>query len=516
MIDEYRREYADFNRDLTREFYLFNSGRKDNYDIGSIYDRYGDLFSPDAIDRLTDEFNRIPPHFETSRKELKHLLAFAINYQLDAAAKDLTEQISRYESSATTQWNGNTITFQDAAVLLATEPDSTLRRKLYDWRLSVIAASNDLRAERITKLHEAARNITVIESAADPQRSNEEEPAVRNRYGGYTAVYEALYETNYSGLAAQAETFLTETDNVFELRLREAVARELRMSLEQATRPDGIYFVHLSRYDDVFAANNIMRVYNATMEALGISPAAQTNIKIDAEDRPKKNPRAFCAPVLIPEEIHLVYRPFGGQSDYLALLHEAGHSQHYAWTSASLTPEFRYTGDPALTETYAFLFNHLASDETWLSDVLGLRDSRDLIVSTLLTRLLTARRYAGKLIYELKLHSTSDFSAAAGSYSELQTRGMKFATGETEFLFDLDDSFYSAAYLKAWAFEVMLRDYLKRRFSSRWWASKRAGNFLKEIWETGEQYTAEEMAIQIGVGPISFDLLIDEFKSVLR
>ena len=85
-----------------------------------------------------------------------------------------------------------------------------------------------------------------------------------------------------------------------------------------------------------------------------------------------------------------------------------------------------------------------------------------------------------------------------------------------QFLFDLDDGFYSASYLRAWAFEVSLREYLKTKFGSQWWASKRAGDFLKEIWETGDRYTADEMASQIGVGPISFELLIEEFNTILR
>ena len=76
--------------------------------------------------------------------------------------------------------------------------------------------------------------------------------------------------------------------------------------------------------------------------------------------------------------------------------------------------------------------------------------------------------------------------------------------------------FYSASYVRAWAFEVMLREHLKTRFGPQWWTSRRAGDFLKEIWETGDRYTADEMAAQIGIGPISFDLLIEEFNQALK
>jgi hypothetical protein len=143
--------------------------------------------------------------------------------------------------------------------------------------------------------------------------------------------------------------------------------------------------------------------------------------------------------------------------------------------------------------------------------MLGIHANQDLLKSMLLARLVTVRRYAAKLIYECELHRSCDLSTAPDLYSELQTSSTKFKTEKTEFLYDLDDSFYSASYLRAWAFESLLRDYLKSRFGSAWWSNRRAGSFLREIWETGDRYTADEMAGQIGIGPITFEPLSDEF-----
>src|SRR5262249_3371499 len=136
--------------------------------------------------------------------------------------------------------------------------------------------------------------------------------------------------------------------------------------------------------------------------------------------------------------------------------------------------------------------------------------------SVMLARLVTVRRYAAKLIYELKLHDGADLSSAAEVYAELQTAATGFKTQQTDFLYDLDDGFYSAGYLRAWAFEVALRDHLKSRYGARWWASVKAGSLLKELWETGDFYNADEMASQLGLGPISFEMLIDEFNRSLK
>ena len=39
--------------------------------------------------------------------------------------------------------------------------------------------------------------------------------------------------------------------------------------------------------------------------------------------------------------------------------------------------------------------------------------------------------------------------------------------------------------------------------------------FLKEIWE-GDRYSADEVAARIGIGPIRFDPLNDEFNAALK
>ena len=58
----------------------------------------------------------------------------------------------------------------------------------------------------------------------------------------------------------------------------------------------------------------------------GRSPASCST----SSTRPKKSPRAFCAPVRVPGEVYLVLSPVGGRDDFSVLFHEAGHAEHYA------------------------------------------------------------------------------------------------------------------------------------------------------------------------------------------
>jgi hypothetical protein len=78
------------------------------------------------------------------------------------------------------------------------------------------------------------------------------------------------------------------------------------------------------------------------------------------------------------------------------------------------------------------------------------------------------------------------------------------------YLMDVDDGFYSAAYLRAWAFEAGLREHLKTRYGSRWWTSRKAGDDLIDLWSTSSRYTVEELASLIGFGDLNFDLLAEQ------
>ena len=495
MLEEYRREYAEFNAQWMREYYLVLSGQKNELELTRIYERYSDLFTKESLTRLQQLFDEASPNFETNRASINRLLNFATDQFLENAAKVLTEEISRYESQSIIQWQGEEITFQDSFVAMRTESDHQSRRELYKKRLELIEGSNDFRAERLTKLHDAARSLG---------------------FENYALMYEQLRHKDYLALAAEAEKLLSQTETIYVTNLDTALRRDLNIKIEEAERSDAMYFLNLSGYDEKFPASELLRVYRETMQGLGINVDQQHNIVVDSEPRPRKSARAFCAPIVIPDEVKLVIRPIGGQSDFQAMLHEAGHAQHYAWTASALQPEFKYTGDYALTETYAFLFNHLPVEKNWLSSMLKFTDNHEFIRSATLTRLQIVRRYAAKLIYERTLHASDTLYTNAALYAKLQTSATRFQTGETEFLTDLDDGFYSANYLRAWAFEVALRDYLKTKFAKAWWTSRRAGNFLKEIWNTGDRYDADEMAAQIGIGPINFDLLIEELNRELK
>ncbi|HJQ27666.1 MAG TPA: hypothetical protein VKA60_27530 [Blastocatellia bacterium] len=495
MLDAYRRDYAEFNAAVMREHYRFGSGQKATLDLAPVYERFGDLFTRDAIRKLQQQLDDTSEHFETERTAHSHLLRFAIEQFLEDAAKELTEEISAAEAATTIEFAGRTLTFQETTVAVAAEHERAVRRALDRKRLAAIAAINDLRAGRLLKLHEAARSLG---------------------YEDYTSLFEQVRRLDYTAIERAAGRLLARTEPLYVARLNEALQRHLGLGVEEAERSDYLHMVRLRRFDERFPAARLMNVYRETMAGLGINVDVQRNVEIDSAVRPHKMTRACCIPILVPDEVKLIIRPAGGQADYKSLLHEGGHAQHYAWTAASLRPEFKYTGDYALTESYAFLFHRLLADRVWLTEMLGFADSRDFIRAFVLVELMMVRRTVTKLGYERRLHASDDLSRAADNYAEALSQATHFKTSKTEYLSDTDEAFYVANYVRAAALSLQLREHLQSRFGVRWWASQQAGNFLKEIWETGDRYSADEMAAQIGIGPVDFDPLIDEFNQALK
>ena len=264
----------------------------------------------------------------------------------------------------------------------------------------------------------------------------------------------------------------------------------------------------------MFPESSLLESFDATIRGLGLDLGPQSGVVLDVEHRPRKSPRAFCAPVRVPAEVYLVLSPVGGRDDFSVLFHEAGHAEHYANVDAGLPFEFRYLGDNAITECFAFLFQGLIEDPEWLARRLGIADAEEIAGYARAYRLLYLRRYCGKLSYELELHGDADgdqpWDSLASRYSELLGSALGIDWPSQTFLADVDPGFYSACYLRAWALETHLRRYLRGRFGPLWFESPAAGEELRGLWREGQRLTPDELLEQLTGERLEFGVLADD------
>jgi hypothetical protein len=498
MLSEYRQRFGEFHTEIHREDYLFRSGQKPGSEIARIRSEYSDLFKSSAIAELRAKLEETSEQWETERTSLKRLIAFAVEGSLQSRARQVSDEIEDYEANALIDWRERKVPFRASASLLAVESDSARRRELFARRAGVIEAVQDLRAERLEKLRDGARELG---------------------YENRLAMLGELRGLDYVRLAELARGVLSKTESGYVNELAGLIPREsgvsMPVSLDDATQADLGFLRRFPRFDHFFPRERMLGVYRELFAALGFNSEKQSNLAIDSGLRQAKQSQAFCSPIRVPDEIRLSVNLTGGQANYCELLREAGHAQLYAWTSSNIYPEFRLGGDLAVVEAWGLLFESLIADERWLMTTSGFVENMEFRRALAVFRLLRLRQRAALLDYEAAFH-TGHSGGAGTSYAELMTDAARVRFDGTERLRSLDDAFHSADFLRASAFESQMREYLKTHFGLRWWASHKAGETLIDIWNTGRRYTVEELASMIGLGALDFDWLASELSGSLE
>src|SRR5205085_6369459 len=204
--------------------------------------------------------------------------------------------------------------------------------------------------------------------------------------------------------------------------------RVLGMQPSEVIRGDAAALFRARDFDAFFRPDRMESSISRQVREMGIDPLAHGRITLDTGEREGKRSRAFCSPVRVPDEVYLVLRPHGGQTDWMTFLHELGHALHFAYMRPDLAFEYRWLGDNSITEGYAMLFDHRMKNAAWLKRYTELNAARlpSFIRSTGFEELQFMRRYCAKLIYEVELYGGARWDSLPDRYVELLTGATTF------------------------------------------------------------------------------------------
>ena len=476
-LDEYRAEAEAFYVEIEHEYVLHLSGRKESFELEPIYSRHAGLFSREAADRLRDA------------GAPRELVRFAVEGLFGQATKREAEELARLEATSRITVGGEEIGFREAVAAQANEPDPERREALERARLDLTERElNPLLLEAHERAAALARELG---------------------WGSTLAMVEELSGMDLRALGRQADAFLAATEDSYEPLVDPQLRDQLGFGFDRLRRADMAAFFRARGFDDGFPADRLIESLERTVAGLGVETG---RVLVDAERRPTKSPRAFCAAVRVPDEVHLVIAPIGGRDDYEALMHESGHAYHYSHVDRALPFEDRCLGDNSVTEGFAFLMQGLGADPDWLGDIVGLADPGPVLAFARASRLVFLRRYCAKLGYELELHADGRSPEEhAANYAERLGRAVRVDWPSATWLSDVDAFFYAARYLRAWAFETHLRGVLRERFGPRWYAEREAGGLLRSFWSRGQSSDADELLAeltgeQLDLGVLATDL----------
>ena len=478
-----------FQNELMAEFYSNYAGLKDDLSTVPIYDRYSHLFSAEAIETIAKAGENTPP--EEDLRWLRYLRTFSTMGYVDSAVKSLTDRANTWESKTTVAFEGEDVPYRMVPVKLRNEPDPDRRHRLFETKLVTMAELNTVLMERMARAHDLSTELG---------------------FKSYRDMCSSLKGINYRSFEETMEELLHRTERLYVDQMDALLLDKAGSALADTWSCDIPFVFKGEEYDKYFSKDRLVGAFYETLRAMGIEPESYRNITMDTEDREKKSPRAFCAPVRVPEDIKLVIRPMGGWKDYGAFFHEGGHAWHFGSTSRDLPAEYRYLGDNSVTETFAFLFDYLSADRLWLKRYLGIEDPGQFVRFALINKLMFLRRYASKLVYEMKLHQGRVSPELAEVYRMTLQKGLKFRHTDRHFLEDVDDGFYCAEYLRAWVFEGQLRAVLKEKFGEEWFLNDKTGSYLRELWAYGQKFSADELVQTVGYIELDIEPLVQEIE----
>jgi hypothetical protein len=496
-LEAYREAAEEFVSELTAEFYQHYAGLKEDFEIEAVYARHGRLFTRGAVEELREQAALASPAGDEWRQR-RMLVAFAVEGYLGQATKALDADLARREAELSIEFDGERIGYRESTVTQANEPDAGRRAQIEEARLTLTERElNPLHRESLERHHELAQELG---------------------YPSYRDMWATLQGVDFDALHRQTEAFRAATEASYGGILEPELQRTLGFGLDELRRSDLPRFFRATETDASFPADRLTESFLETARGLGIDVSTEAGVILDTERRPKKSPRAFCAPVHGPGEVYLVIAPIGGRDDFAALFHEGGHTAHFANVGPALPFEFRMLGDNAITEAYAFLFEHLIEDPEWLRRHLGVEDDGALAAYARANRLVYLRRYTAKFAYELELHGSSEnglgpdagLNGLADRYAELLSAAVRVEWPRQTFLADVDPGFYCAAYLRAWALETHLRGYLREQFGPVWFEDPEAGETLRSLWRDGQRLTPEEMLRELTGEKLDFTVMRGE------
>jgi hypothetical protein len=493
-LDALRQRGEAFLEEVSAEYHAAHAGHKVGAALQPIYEKHQDAYGDEAFAMALDLFKGSAPAegaaVSEERRSARLLVDWLLESRVGRELAPIEEREILWEGSAVVRTSdGTEEPYQRASITIANTRDGKERHALDDARAALVQAElAPIRQERLELEHEVVAKLGIAST--------------------YNATWEVLSGVSLAGLRAECEAFLRDTQAMWDDLLPFYVKKSLGMPLADVTRADLLALMRAPEYDVFFPAADMEAQVRRQVTEMGTSPDANGHVQYDTGDRPGKRARAFCAPVRIPDVVHLVLRPHGGQADWMTLLHELGHALHFGNMARDLPFEFRWLGDNSVTEGYAMLFDHRIKDAGWLARYTGLtkKEIPGFLHSQGFEELHFVRRYAAKLIYETELHGGGvSWSALPDLFVETLTKATGFRYQRADAFVDVDPRYYAARYLRAWQMQAVLDESLRERFNADWWRNPKAGPWMVgELFGWGQRELADEQSRRVAGKGLSF------------
>ena len=153
-LDAYREEADGFLAALDEEYYRHFAGLKDAFELGPIYERYSDLTTLDACDRLAAVAG------ESSGSGVRELWRFACEGYLGELTVTDDEELANLEAASSVEVDGEVIGYRMLKPAIGNEPGRGRRERLE-------LAREALARERFDPIYRRAAGLKLRQAGSD-------------------------------------------------------------------------------------------------------------------------------------------------------------------------------------------------------------------------------------------------------------------------------------------------------------------------------------------------------------
>ena len=491
-LEQLRAGLEQFTSEMELEEFLSISGQKKS-ETGAIMQKHTGLYSLQNILAVKSARKNVTGK---EKKSLDFVFDELVGLHLRQPLAVLNDELNDLASRRIFPFEGEDLSLNQLQGVVGKEQDRERRKRIFVTRVEASKSFNPLRA-RILELAQTTAQQSL----------------------GYVNSYDLYSDArgiDYRGLVALVQPFLTKTEHVYRRMMNDFLLEHAGVNLDRAEIHDVAFSFGLPSYDEFFPQDKLISVLDKTFAGMGINVYDQGNVVIDLEDRPEKQRRTNFSYVKIPGDGRISVCPTTPIEDYKDGLHEYAHLGQCMFTSPTLPFEYRALGDKSVSEAYAFLFESLMRNPSWLKKVMKIKKPEELVQVNLMQELATTRYFAAIHQYEVELRQNG-LDRMPDVFDQVVNGIMICKRPKEMFLEEVvrRDAFYMADYIMASMASSTLREYLTEQYGKNWFMKPRAGNLLKTLWSFGQQYTLEEVAGMLGYS-ISPQSMTEEFLEYLE
>ncbi len=491
ISDTIEKRLQELQEEIMNDEYDLVAGISKESSYESIMKKYEDIADEK---KLVDLKKEIEECSNSRQRENSERLYYAVmGHIIDSKTADMEQKLSELSANSVVEYNDSTLHVQDVPTLLRKTNDFSEREVLYNSLIPYKKEYTELNKKtleiQVPELLRLTNTNSIIECNDVMKKYSHEDVRINMR-----------------------ETY-KKLKSIYEEQMEIVSNKKTGRSFRGLSRAHVLYIMYEDSFDGLFSKEKIFPAISSAFLRQSFDLSKIPGLRVDSEFREGKSARASCWPVNPPHDVRVLTKSEGGFDDVMDLMHELGHGLHYSHASPSLSFAEKNLGRTnVFSEVFSFLFENLSIDPLWLEKTFSINKETARIINSRYTffNLMVFIRYIGILEAELDFFAKGDFSD-----SDFYTTKLNAYTGLTydaeSYLFDQDDGFYSADYLRAWMNEVTLAEYLKNTFGDLWFENPSASEFLVLLWKEGDRYDVNEVFSRYGLPIDNSDALVRRF-----